>query len=190
MEIYVYDFDGTIYDGDSSVDFFLFTLKRYPFSILKIGPRLTIAFLCYFLKKIKKEKLKESFFSFLKYVPNVEEHLEQFWVKNYKKMKDWYLKKEDHSRDVIISASPEFLLDFPSQKLKIYKLIASEVDKRNGCFLSANCYGEEKVRRLEKECPQSVIEEFYSDTFSDRYLVEKAEKAYLVKGNQRKEWVL
>ena len=25
----VYDFDGTIYDGDSSVDFFRFCLKKY-----------------------------------------------------------------------------------------------------------------------------------------------------------------
>lgn len=26
----VYDFDGTIYNGDSSVDIYFFLLKRYP----------------------------------------------------------------------------------------------------------------------------------------------------------------
>ena len=27
-KVWVYDFDGTIYDGDSSIDFFLFCLKK------------------------------------------------------------------------------------------------------------------------------------------------------------------
>lgn len=26
----VFDFDGTIYDGESSVDFFLYSLRRHP----------------------------------------------------------------------------------------------------------------------------------------------------------------
>lgn len=30
----IYDFDKTIYDGDSTVDFFLFCLKREPILIL------------------------------------------------------------------------------------------------------------------------------------------------------------
>lgn len=34
----VYDFDGTIYDGDSSVDFFLYALKRMP-SLIRYAPR-------------------------------------------------------------------------------------------------------------------------------------------------------
>ena len=30
MRIDVYDFDGTIYDGDSTVDFVFFCLRRHP----------------------------------------------------------------------------------------------------------------------------------------------------------------
>ena len=32
----VYDFDGTIYDGDSTVDFFLHALKRNPSVLLHL----------------------------------------------------------------------------------------------------------------------------------------------------------
>ena len=28
MKLYLYDWDGTIYDGDSSADFFMFCLKK------------------------------------------------------------------------------------------------------------------------------------------------------------------
>lgn len=185
MEIYVYDFDGTIYRGDSSVDFFLFTFQRHPFSIIRILPSLMVAFLQYFLKKIKKEQLKEIFFSFLKYIPNTMEHVEKFWQQHLRKIKKWYLEKKDHSKDVIISASPEFLLEIPSREMKIYKLIASKVDSHSGHFLSPNCYGKEKVVRLKAECPEAEIKEFYSDTYSDRYLAEEAESAYLIKEDKK-----
>ena len=36
MRIDVYDFDGTIYDGDSTVDFTRFCLRRHP-GVLEIG---------------------------------------------------------------------------------------------------------------------------------------------------------
>jgi len=35
----VYDFDGTIYNGDSTVDFFLFALKRKPSLLLNVPVR-------------------------------------------------------------------------------------------------------------------------------------------------------
>ena len=42
MLIDVYDFDGTIYDGDSTADFVLFCLRRHPGMILG-APRLAVA---------------------------------------------------------------------------------------------------------------------------------------------------
>lgn len=186
MEIYVYDFDGTIYRGDSSVDFFLFTFQRHPFSIIRILPSLMVAFLQYFLKKIKKEQLKEIFFSFLKYIPNTMEHVEKFWQQHLRKIKKWYLEKKDHSKDVIISASPEFLLEIPSREMKIYKLIASKVDSHSGHFLSPNCYGKEKVVRLKAECPEMKIKECYSDSASDYPILKLAKFAYMVKGDEIK----
>ena len=36
----VYDFDGTIYDGDSSVDFWLYSIRKKPSVFLKCLPEL------------------------------------------------------------------------------------------------------------------------------------------------------
>ena len=54
----VYDFDGTIYDGDSTVDFFLFVLKKKPSLLLNV-PRQAFGFVLYGLKQIEKTQLKE-----------------------------------------------------------------------------------------------------------------------------------
>ena len=60
-----YDFDKTIYNGDSSVDFFKFCLKKDK-SIYKMLTKLVIKFLAYKSKNITDTELKEFIFSFLK----------------------------------------------------------------------------------------------------------------------------
>ena len=57
----VYDFDGTIYEGDSTVDFFLYALKNRP-SVLRYLPKQICGFILYAAKRIDKTKLKEYFF--------------------------------------------------------------------------------------------------------------------------------
>lgn len=187
MEIKVYDFDKTIYEGDSSIDFFLFILLKRPIAIFKILPSLIFSILFFCLKKIDKERLKETYFSFLKYVDNTDELIEEFWKKNKKKLKSWYLEQE-HDKDVIISASPDFLLSPMTSKIGVLKLIASTVDKKTGKFLSKNCYGEEKVKRLNREMTSYRIVECYSDSHTDRFLFYISDKPYLVKGNKLMEY--
>ena len=89
--------------------------------------------------------------------------------------------------DVIISASPEFLLKPICIRLGISNLMASVVDKRTGMYLGINCHGEEKVRRFYKKFNQE-IDEFYSDSFSDAPLANIAKKAYLVDGDILIPW--
>ena len=47
----VYDFDKTIYDGDSTADFYIFSLKRHK-KILLLAPSLIGAFLKFYVFKI------------------------------------------------------------------------------------------------------------------------------------------
>ncbi len=55
----VYDFDKTIYDGDSTADFYLFSLKRHKI-ILLLAPSLLGAFLKFYLfKKGSKTDFKQ-----------------------------------------------------------------------------------------------------------------------------------
>ena len=156
----VYDFDKTIYDGDSSIDFYLFCLKRKK-SIILLLPKQVFAMILYKLKIKDKEYFKSQFFSFVKKIDNIDKTVEVFWKQKIVKIKTWY-KKQSKTSDVIISASPEFLLKPLEKKLKI-KVIASKVSKKTGTFLGKNCYGEEKVHRFNEEFNNKKITGFYSD---------------------------
>lgn len=181
----VYDFDGTIYDGDSTVDFFLFALKRQP-SLLRFVPKQAWGFLLYGTKRIDKTKLKEYFFSFLPAI-DAGELTEAFWDRNEGKILDWYLMQQKPD-DIIISASPAFLLQPICGRLGIKCLIASEVDPKTGAFTGENCRGPEKVRRLEAEFHVTHIDSFYSDSQSDLPLAQIANKAFLVEKGAVKDW--
>ena len=181
----VYDFDGTIYAGDSTVDFFLFALKCNP-SLLCYVPRQAWGFLLYGLKRISKTALKEYFFSFLSGI-NAEKLTEDFWDQNHHKIYRWYLEQQKPD-DLVISASPEFLLKPICQRLGIHHLIASKVDVQTGKFFGENCRGQEKVQRLESEYNVIYIDSFYSDSLSDLPLAEIADKAFLVNKGMVREW--
>ena len=172
-----YDFDKTIYNGDSSADFYKYCLKKNKKILLQVPVQLWGTIL-YILKIIDKTKFKERVFSFLKRVDDVDLYVDEFWKEHYKKIKKWYLEQKERT-DVIISASPEFLLKPLEKKLKV-NIIASRVDKKTGKFLSKNCHDYEKITRYE-ELYDKKIKAFYSDSIkADRAMFEYAKEAYLV----------
>ena len=63
--INVYDFDKTIYQGDSTIDFYLFCLKKN-ISLLRYLPIQIYGFIIYIFGLREKEYFKEKFFCFLK----------------------------------------------------------------------------------------------------------------------------
>lgn len=182
----VYDFDGTIYRGDSTVDFYLFCLRRHP-AILRYLPRQAGGAALHALGRLSKREMKERFFSFLRGLPAVEEDLERFWRENRQKLMPWYSAQRLED-DVIISASPEFLLEGACRELGVRRLIASRVDPRTGAFLGENCRGEEKVRRFRQAFPDGEIGAFYSDGGSDLPLARLAEHACRVRGTRIGPW--
>jgi Phosphoserine phosphatase len=182
----VYDFDKTIYNGDSTLDFYFFILKKHPLSIRYIFIQV-LAFILYKLKIKEKHYFKEKFYIFLQGIKNIDEEVKLFWKKHEHKIKKWYLEAQE-KEDLIISASPEFLLIPISKKLK-FNLIASKVDKKTGQLLGENCYGAEKVIRFNIAYKNKSINKFYSDSKSDKYLKKLAKEAFLVNKNNIKEWL-
>ncbi len=181
MNIIAYDFDGTIYDGDSSVDFYKFCFQKKK-TICKYWLKQLWYFGLYILGLKTKTEMKEVLFCFLKDLHDIDGLLKEFWNNHYTKIKPWYLKKE-HLNDIIISASPEFLLELPIKKLKVKDLIASVVDIKTGKFLKENCHGEEKVKRLKEKYPEIVVEEMYTDSSADLPMIEISKKGFKVKKN-------
>lgn len=178
----LYDFDNTIYKGDSSVDFFCYSLKKYPSIILNL-PKMGLAGIKYKLNIIDKTSMKEVIFSFVKKIPDIDKHIDSFWELHRKNIKQFYLAK-NHKDDIIISASPEFLLDKITKELEVKELIGSRVDKKTGKFTGLNCYGEEKVVRLQEKYSKIKVKEAYSDSTSDDPILKLASKAYYVKGDE------
>ena len=182
----VYDFDKTIYDGDSTIDFYLYCLKRYPYIILLL-PKQMAGILRYKCRLIDKTRMKEEFFCFLHLINDIDENVEIFWNLKGEKIKEWY-KTQKKKDDLIISASPEFLIKGCCKREKINYLLASRVDKITGKFTGSNCYGEEKVRRFKIEFAGKVIENFYSDSKSDQPMANIALKSWMVKREQIVPW--
>lgn len=179
--INAYDFDETIYDGDSSVDFYFYCLKRNKKVLLQL-PVQAWGALLYILKITDKTRMKERIFSYLKRIDNVDLYITDFWKTHRKNIKDWYRKQQDKS-DVIISASPEFLLK-PLEKTEHFTVIASIVDKKTGKFTSKNCHDSEKIKRYE-ELFNKKIKQFYTDSIkADRPMLEYAKEGFVVKGNE------
>lgn len=181
----VYDFDKTIYDGDSTLDFYIFSIKRN-LLLLRYFPKQFSGIILYHLKIINKEKYKEFFFSFLNGIKNIDDEIKKFWGKNEKKIKNWY-SNQKNEKDVVISASPEWLLKPITDKLEI-NLIATKVDKKTGRFDSLNCYGNEKVKRFKEKFPNEEIENFYSDHHSDTPMFLISKNAWIVKGEKIEKW--
>ncbi len=175
----VYDFDGTVYKGDSSVDLCGFVMRRHP-EALRHLPAFAAAAVQKKAGRITTRALKEVFFRFLADVPDMEQELGLFWQSHAQKIMPWYLECRQPT-DVIISASPEFLLLPVCRKLGTGMLIASQVDAHSGRFLGENCKGAEKVRRFREVYPDAEIGRFYSDSVSDLPMAQLAQEAFLIR---------
>ena len=182
----VYDFDKTILKEDSSLAFWMLVMKQNPTLGLKYGSKALTARNKWKKGKITREEYKNIEFSYLEQI-DVEAFLDVFMEEEILKINEWYYAKHKPS-DIIISASPEFIIERFCKKLDVTNFIASKVDIKTGEALGKNCYGEEKVIQFRKKYGDVEIDEFYSDSLSDTPLAKLAKKAYLVKGNKFVEW--
>ena len=181
-KIDVYDFDGTIYDGDSTVDFFKYSLKRnrkiFPFCFKILCNGILMG-----LHVIDLTEFKSRFLSFVKYIPDIDEYLDDFWKSNKNKICQYFLDNMKNKKDTyIISASPEFIIKPFADKFKNVVLIGTDADKKSGKINGRNCKGEEKIKRLNKVIKDYEIENFYSDsTKADLPLFKLARNGFVVK---------
>ena len=181
----VYDFDNTILRGDSSARFFAWCLRRYPAMWADLPAQLVNGLL--FILRLKpKQAFTQRMFGYLRLI-DVDRALEGFWRDNLPRVKTWY-RSAHRPDDVVITASPEFLVRPACRALGIAQVMGSPVDSRTGRYDGFNCHGAEKVRRFREAYPDAVIENFYSDSHSDDPLAAIARRAWLVKGETLTPW--
>lgn len=172
-----FDFDGTLYSGDASIDFYRQCLITHP-SCLKALPRQLSGACLYVFSRISLSEFKERYFSFLGHLPDIDTAVQNFWSTHGHRFNESVVT-ELHPNDLIISASPEFLLEPVARKLKA-QLIATSVDPQSGRLLGPNCSGDEKVRRCRAANLTGPFDRFYTDSMRDRPMFALARAAYMV----------
>lgn len=180
----VYDFDKTIYDGDASLDFWKYKVRKEPLLLGYLPYQVFSAFL-FKAKIISRKEFKQCFFIFLRSTRTLD--LGDFWDHHQSKIKPWYLKQKQPD-DLIISASPEFILKEMTDRLQI-SLIGTRMNPKTGKITGENCRGEEKVLRFKKQYQDASINQFYSDSQSDTPLKLLAKESFLVKKDQLNPWL-
>lgn len=182
----LYDFDGTIYDGDSCYDIVMYGLKHYPFITLNSLIKSGVLRKKYKKGKVEFEVVKEALLRFLFKINNYELFVKKFVDSHMNKIKSFYkeIQKED---DIILTASYELWIKLFASNLGIKNVIATKTDN-NGHIIGKNCKGEEKVRRLKEEFKNIKFLCAYSDSSKDIPMLEIAENAFVIEGNNILEY--
>lgn len=180
----VYDFDNTIYDGESVIDFYLFLIKYNP-RLLTLLPKMVYMLIRYKLCKITENELISEAEKYIKKIfaeNDIENSIPKFWDKHTNKIKKFYIEsmKED---DVIISASADFLISEICSRFGIKNVIASQIDVKTGKVIRL-CYRSNKVSIFKEYFPEATIDKFYTDSMNDASMFGIAKEVFIVKGNK------
>lgn len=174
----IYDFDETIFYPNSAWTFGHWSFKRHFPKTVLFFPFALWAAIERLFGIISRDIFNLKLFSFMRFIHDPDAEIKQFWDEHEAQISSWYLNQKS-SDDIIISASPDFLIDEIGRRLGV-KVIATKMDKRTGKVLGPNCAGNEKVRRLREAYPDAKVKEFYSDSFRDTPMASIAEKSYMV----------
>lgn len=188
-EIDIFDFDKTVIPFDSSSKFWIYCVIHnpwiifcLPFQVLRIVP--------FVLKLRDLNYAKKKFFCFIRFI-NLEKNVREFWDKNEKAVFEWFRKDRRERPAVVISASPDFLLEEICSRLEVEKLICTRHDRKSGTIIGRNCKVEEKVKRFNEELSDCKVISVYSDSLkSDKPIFSLGEKCFHIqKDGERKEFV-
>ncbi|MGL4367948.1 MAG: HAD family hydrolase [Brevinemataceae bacterium] len=196
LRLAVYDFDRTVFNGDTGIEVLKYLLKHYP-KTRKAIPKMILSIVRYFLRLDSQLTLKENTYDLIKYFTKTEwkEFIETFWMTHSKNLfpqvvTQIELDQKEGLTACIISASPEIMLFPIIHKLKVSFLIGTRFQSTSN-FMSSkiiglNCKNYEKVSRLEEFMKQHYpdqaysIEKMYSDSLHDLPLFEIAKQQITV----------
>lgn len=181
----VYDFDNTIYRGETGVDLFIYYLKKDP-KLLGAIPWALSCITKYKTGRITLERAVEDYSGvieeYCQSIKDFESDVQSFWNENSRKIKSFYLKQR-RDDDVVISACVDVVLEEICRRLNIQNYIATETDPESRKLVSF-CYRENKVKAFREKYPDAVVDDFYTDSLNDRPMIDLAKSAFLVKGDR------
>lgn len=186
MLVNVYDFDKTIYKRDSGVDFILFSMKKYPFKVLKSILKTIPILIMFLLKKKTFMDVKSKIIYFVNEI-DLNKLLKEFWDTHEVYINDFYKEKHEEN-DVIISANYEFLLIPICKRLNVKNLIATKYDFNEKRLIGTHSKGKEKIKLFYEIYPTYKMNVTYSDAKVDIPLLEEGQSSFVVKNGELKKY--
>ena len=187
VEVDMYDFDKTAIPFDSQLRYWGYCMLHNPWIILML-PFQFIWGVMMGLKIISVKTCKKVAFWFAIFINN-KRNVEKFWDKYEKQIYDWFRPENRNGRKtVLISASPDFLIEEIARRMGVDYCIATTCNKKTYTMIGEICRREEKVVRLKKQLPNIVVKDVYSDSIkSDKYIFNLGERCFLATKGELKE---
>ncbi|MBO7152051.1 MAG: haloacid dehalogenase-like hydrolase [Clostridia bacterium] len=179
VEVDMYDFDKTAIPFDSQLKYWGYCMLHNPWIILML-PLQFIWGVMMGLKIISVKTCKRVAFWFAIFINN-KRNVEKFWDKYEKQIYDWFRPENRNGRKtVLISASPDFLIEEIARRMGVDYCIATTCNKKTYTMIGEICRREEKVVRLKKQLPNIIVKDVYSDSInSDKYIFNLGERCFL-----------
>lgn len=196
-EVAYFDFDGTITSRDTFIPFLIFTIGYFKFFILL--PLSLCILILYIMKVIDNEKAKELMLQLT--ITNMSSDFIEKKAKNFANTHiDKYIKPEIFERVkyhyenghivIIASANLEVYLKYFIKRHDLHGVIATQIAFKNnratGKLLSKNCYGAEKINRVNEYLNKNKLNFIYSYAYGnsrgDFELLNYANEGFWVEG--------
>lgn len=178
----VFDFDNTIYDGESSIDFAFYMIRNFRKIILYI-PMILFSLAGYKMCIMSREKLESVinrfFAGVMEQTEKTEIFVNRFWEKNARKLNRSMLELI-RPEDIIISASPIFLFGGIRGVLNTENIIGTDVDFERKRITWLN-FGENKLKRYREMYGDKRIDMLFTDSYNDKDLMMISRKIFIVK---------
>ena len=187
VEVDMYDFDKTAIPFDSQLRYWGYCMLHNPWIILML-PFQFIWGVMMGLRIISVKTCKKVAFWFAIFINN-KRNVEKFWDKYEKQIYDWFRPENRNGRKtVLISASPDFLIEEIARRMGVDYCIATTCNKKTYTMIGEICRREEKVVRLKKQLPNIIVKDVYSDSIkSDKYIFNLGERCFLATKGELKE---
>lgn len=185
----VYDFDETIFDGDTALSFFIDFFKKDP-SLIRFVPDALKIIHDYKSLQFRFEDAVDKF-GYLVSEYAEKKHIDlhalavEFWDKHEHQIKPFY-KQVQKPDDLVISASPTFILEEICKRIGIKHYLGTEFDEETFTF-GRGCFREKKIEFFRDAYPDGVIDDFYTDSMHDEFLFPYAKRVFMVKGHKIKQ---
>lgn len=175
-----FDFDQTIYDGYTGRDFCFFMTARRPWLVLLMPYLIVVALLTLFRMISVKKSAELLLMPYIR-TKKLTYFVSKFWDKNEKRIMQWY-KDIHRDDDIIVSATPRFFLEEICRRIGVTRLICTEMDVKKSKIIEPYCYRDGKWRLFTEAFGEdAVLDEYYTDTMRDKYMLERANRGFFVK---------